>query len=78
MDGTQAILRLATKDRPHHEDFLQSITADSISIVDNVYFTGLSRDFNAKGVTTLLGPNVFLLTTLLPQQNVLLYVCSSK
>lgn len=47
------------KDRPHHENFFQSITADSISIVDNVYFTGLSRDFNAKGVTTLLGPNVF-------------------
>ncbi|EFO62268.1 Hypothetical protein GLP15_4458 [Giardia lamblia P15] len=47
------------RDGPHREELFQPIAADSISIVDNVYFTGLSRDFNAKGVTMLLSPTVF-------------------
>lgn len=36
----------------------QNITQKSISIVDSIYFTGLSRDFNEKGVAMLIPPNI--------------------
>lgn len=34
------------------------LARESISIVDSVYFTGLSRDFNEKGVAMLIPPSI--------------------
>lgn len=46
------------KEQPCGEGLHHPFIPVSVSIVDNVYFTGLSRDFNAKGVAMLLPPNI--------------------